>query len=191
MELKNRTRLSSNMKRLRRIYLFSIFGPTKGTVRCDPVLTSSRRKGAHGHFIFLGHIRQCQLSVDRETLLERMTAKQLEFRTDDALPGQLGDELVSEQMRVHPLLDASSLGILGHDLPDAPGGVRPVAIGFEEIRHALQALTFEVRGELSSKAGGKEHLPIFVALPLANAELAGVEPHLPDGVGPVRHSGSR
>jgi hypothetical protein len=27
-------------------------GPTKGTVRCDPVRTSSHWKGAYGHFIF-------------------------------------------------------------------------------------------------------------------------------------------
>src|SRR5215218_5302214 len=103
-----------------------------------------------------------------------MTAEQLEFRTDDALLGQIGDELVPEQMWVHPLLDASGPGVLCHDLPDAPGGVRPVAIGFEEIRHALHALTLDVLGELSPKAGGKEHIPIFVALPLANSQLAGV-----------------
>jgi hypothetical protein len=139
------------------------------------MISSSHWKGAHGHFIFLSHIRQGQLSVDRETLLDRMAAEQLEFRSDDALLGQIGDELVSEQMGVYPLLDASSPGIVCHDLPDAPGGVRPVTIGFEEIHHALQALPFDVLGELSPKAGGKEHIPIFVPLPLANAELAGVE----------------
>jgi hypothetical protein len=124
-------------------------------VRCDLVHTSSHRKGAHGHFILLSHIRQCQRSIDRETLLERMTAEQLEFRTDDALLGQTGDELVLERMWVHPPLDASSSGILGHDLPDAPSGVRPVAIGFEEIRHAHQALTLDVLASSPRKLVGK------------------------------------
>jgi Plasmid pRiA4b ORF-3-like protein len=52
----------------------TLLGPTEGTLRCEPVRTSLHRKGAHGHFIFLSHLRQCQRSIDRETLLDRMTA---------------------------------------------------------------------------------------------------------------------
>jgi hypothetical protein len=65
-----------------------------------------------------------------------MPTEQLELRTQDALFREIRDELVSEQMRIDPLLNACSQRVLFDDLSDAPRRVRLMAIRFkEDLQH--------------------------------------------------------
>ena len=55
-----------------------------------------------------------------------MATEQLQLGTDDTLLGQVGDELVTEEMRVDPLLDARGPPILRDQLAQPPGRVGTV-----------------------------------------------------------------
>jgi hypothetical protein len=135
-------------------------------------------KALHRHFIFFGDIRQGQCSVDRQALFGGMAAEQLQLGTDDALLREIGDELMSEEMRIDPLGQAGGVRILFDDLPETPGGVRLTAIGLKEIEPPGGLLTFHVLREFATETRGKEDLAILVAFPLGDAELTRREIHI-------------
>jgi hypothetical protein len=63
----------------------------------------SYRGGSADRLYGCGHIRPRQPPIDGQTLLRCMAAEQLQLRTDDTLLGQIGDELVPEEVRIDPL----------------------------------------------------------------------------------------
>jgi hypothetical protein len=141
-------------------------------MRYDLISRLSGRKRPHGRFVLLSYIRQCQFTVNRQTLLHRMPTEQLQLWTDDAVSGQMRDELVPEEVWIDSLGNSCSQGVLFDELPHAPCGVRSMAIRFKEIERALGPLAFHVLGELPLEARRNEHVTILLALPPSNPHLA-------------------
>ncbi len=54
-----------------------------------------------------------------------MSTEELEFRADDPVLGQVRDDLVSEEVRIDPLLNTRSGRVLFDDLPDTPRRAGP------------------------------------------------------------------
>ena len=94
-----------------------------------------------------------------------MAAEQLELRTDDPVLGQIGDELVPEEMRIDPLRNPCGAGVLFDDLSNAPGGVRLTPIRFKEVDGALPSLALQVLGQLTSEPSREEDIAILMAPP--------------------------
>ena len=69
-----------------------------------------------------------------------MPTEQLQLGTDDAVLGQVGDELMAKEMRIDPLRDARGPCILRDQLAQSPGRVRTVPPRLKEIGRALTAL---------------------------------------------------
>src|SRR5829696_4072934 len=94
---------------------------------------SSNRKGSHRLFIVGCDIGQCQVPIHGQTLLLGMAAEELQFRANETFLGQKRDDLMPEEMRIHPFLNPRGQGVFMNNLADTAGGVRPETVGLEEV----------------------------------------------------------
>ncbi len=101
-----------------------------------------------------------------------MTAAQLKLGTADPVLGQMGEALLAEEMRGDPLLEARCPGILRDQLPPPSGRVGTVPPRCQERGRPLAALAVSLRRQRAPAAAREQPLPILVALPLDQPQLA-------------------
>jgi hypothetical protein len=107
-----------------------------------------------------------------------MATKQLEFGTDKALLRQEGDELVAEQVRIDPFLNACNHRIVLDDLPNASGRKRLPAIRLEERCRPVLLLAFQVLRQFAPKALWEQYPAILVPFALFDAYATASKVHI-------------
>jgi hypothetical protein len=75
------------------------------------------------------------------------------------------NDLVPEQVGVHPLFNAGFGRVLMDDLADAPCGERLKAVGFEKVRRSLLLAVAYVLRQLSAELAGKSTVRSFFPFP--------------------------
>ncbi len=90
-----------------------------------------------------------------------MAAEELQLRTDDPLLRQIGEQLMPEEMGVHPFRDPSRDRILLDNLAETPRGVGLTPSRFKQVDGILGALSFNILREFSPEVGWKEDIAIF------------------------------
>src|SRR5436190_12328088 len=103
-----------------------------------------------------------------------MATEELQLGTDDPVLGEMGDELMAEEMWVDALFDARRAGVLRDQLPQPPGRVGTVPLRFKEIGRSLAPLAFHILGQLAAHTQREQDLPILVAFPLHNPQVPGM-----------------
>jgi hypothetical protein len=121
-------------------------------------------KGPHRLFILGGDIGHCQVPIWGQTLFLAMAAESRRLGADEAFLGQTRDELVPEEMRLHPSLNLCGQGVGVNHVADAAGGVRPETIGLEEGHRPTRLRSLHVLEELASDTGREQHGPVSASL---------------------------
>ena len=85
-------------------------------MRSDAISLLSHGKVSHCRFILVADIGQRQRAIDRQTLLSGMPTEQLELGADQAMFGEIGQQLVPKQMRIDTLGNPCRLRVLFDNL---------------------------------------------------------------------------
>src|SRR5262249_26104672 len=103
-----------------------------------------------------------------------MATQQLEFRTDDPLFRQIGDEVMTKEVRIDAFGNPSRQRVVFDNLPEPSWRVRLGASRFKEVNRALCVLPRSILGWVSAETLGKQGIAILVAFALGHAHLAGM-----------------
>lgn len=115
--------------------------------------------------------------VDRQRLPLGMPGDDLEFGiSQSAVPGEVGDRLVTEGMGRCPY--PRFFGVQAHDLLHSPGAVFGVPAGLEEP--SVVGMGGNVGSQGSGEAFPEEDVAVLAALSLLDPDLAGFEVHSPN-----------
>lgn len=109
-----------------------------------------------------------------------MATQQWEFGTDKALLRQEGDELVAEQVRIDPFLNACNHRIVLDDLPNASGRKRLQAIRLEELSQQLHGrhwrMAFQTLSAIERLLNSRDRAYVSAGIHYALQILQGFDP---------------
>jgi hypothetical protein len=116
--------------------------------------------------------------VDFQTLFTLMSGNQLNLAVGKPLRGKTGDHLMSKQMRMNGLGNASLLTILLDDLLDAPRRERSVTRRFKEIM--VLRVGSQMALQHQAKAFGEQDVAVFTTFPFRDKDFTLVKVNIFD-----------
>jgi hypothetical protein len=113
---------------------------------------------------------ECEALKEFQALFALMAGDELNLCIRQAARGQIGDHLITEQMRVDCLGNARPSAIVLYNLLHPARGERPEALGFEQI--AAVRVGVQVTFQHQAEAGRKQDVAVLGALGLVDEHLA-------------------
>lgn len=116
---------------------------------------------------------ECEVLIEFQALFALMAGDELNLRIRQAARGQIGDHLMTEQMRVDCLGNARPSSVVLYNLLHPARGERSEALGFEQI--AAVRVGVQVTFQHQAEAGRKQDVAVLGALGLVDEHLALLE----------------
>jgi hypothetical protein len=124
------------------------------------------RKFPHRFLVLTCHVCEAHILVDSRLLTVLMTADDLNLGVEKPFPGEMGQELVAEEVRINPLLDIGLPGVPLDNFSNPPGDEFILTVGLKEVASPPSFLSVYVLSELSSKGRGNGNVPVLLPLSL-------------------------